>query len=49
MLKTMRSWATDSDCTGIEGSGRVGWARVFAPEGAKVLWQAFELPLNEEG
>lgn len=49
MLKTMRSWAIDSDCIGIEGSGRVGWARIFAPEGAKVLWQAFELPLNEEG
>lgn len=49
MLAIMRRWAVDNGCDGIEGSGRLGWARFFSSEGAKVLWQTFELPVNEEG
>jgi len=49
MLAVMRRWAVDNGCGGIEGSGRLGWARAFSSENAKVLWQTFELPLGREG
>ena len=44
MLKLLQHWAFDNDCDGIESSGRLGWAKAFADDGYKPLWQTFELP-----
>jgi hypothetical protein len=43
MLSTLRSWANDNGCDGIEGMGRAGWKRVFAKDGYTPTLQHFEL------
>jgi hypothetical protein len=49
MLSTLRRWARDSECDVIEASGRAGLARAFKDDGYRVLWQVFELPVEETG
>lgn len=49
MLSTLRRWARDSNCDVIEASGRAGLARAFKDDGYRVLWQVFELPVEETG
>ncbi len=46
MLATLRSWAKDNGCDGIEGAGRLGWQKVFESDGYKRTLFHFELPLN---
>jgi hypothetical protein len=45
MLKTLRSWAKDSKCDGIEGAGRAGWERIFKEDGYTKYLQNFELSM----
>jgi hypothetical protein len=46
MLETLRKWAADNDCVGIESVGRPGWSRVFKDEGYKQIGYFYELPLE---
>ena len=46
MLATLRSWAKDNDCDGIEGFGRLGWERIFRDDGYTPSLRSFELPLG---
>jgi len=48
MLSTLRRWAADNHCDGLEGAGRLGWAGIFKDDGYKMLWQTFELPLEAD-
>ncbi len=48
MLSTLRSWARDNHCDGIESSGRPGWGKIFKDDGYKMLWQVYELPVAAE-
>jgi len=43
MFETLKSWARDNECDAIEAGGRVGWARVFRPDGSKLTSQHFEV------
>ncbi len=47
MLETLRKWAADNDCDGIESTARLGWARKFKDDGYEALWQTFQLPLED--
>lgn len=49
MLSTLRSWARDSGCDVIESSGRPAFARVFKDDGYRLLWQVYELPVEDTG
>ena len=49
MLDTLRCWAYDNQCDGIEANGRLGWSKIFKADGYKPLWQLFELPAGEAG
>lgn len=46
MLSTLRSWAKDNGCDGIEGAGREGWQKVFESDGYRRTLVHFEMPLN---
>ena len=43
MLAILKAWARDNECDAIEAGGRVGWVRVFRPEGSKLVSQSFEI------
>lgn len=45
MLAILRRWAADNHCDGIEGTGRMGWEKIFKADGYKPHWQVFELPV----
>lgn len=47
MLDTLRRWAKDNNCDGIESAGRPGWARMFKDQGYELKWHTYELPLEE--
>lgn len=47
MLATLKDWAYDNKCDGIESNGRAGWAKIFESDGYKKLWQCYELPMEE--
>lgn len=49
MLKTLQSYAFDSNCDVIESSGRLGWSKIFKSDGYKPLWQTYELPVGTSG
>lgn len=49
MLKMLQHWAYDTQCDGIESSGRAGWSRIFKDDGYKLLWQSYELPVASSG
>lgn len=49
MLSTLRRWARDAGCDALEGSGRPGLARAFRNDGYQLLWQVFEIPVDEAG
>ena len=49
MLATLQKWAFDTECDGIESSGRLGWSRIFKGNGYKLLWQTYELPTADAG
>jgi hypothetical protein len=49
MLSTLRRWARDAGCDALEGSGRPGLARAFRNDGYQLLWQVFEIPVDETG
>lgn len=49
MLDTMRRWARDNNCDGIESCARLGWSKIFKDDGYRPMWQVFELPLGDEG
>lgn len=46
MLTTLKNWAIDNHCDGIEAVGRRGWRKIFKSDGHKFLWDTFELPLE---
>lgn len=46
MLRTLQSWAKDTECDGIEGHGRIGWERIFQMDGYKPGLRNFELPVE---
>lgn len=46
MLSTLRRWAKDNGCDGIEATGRLGWKKIFESDGYKPTLQNFELALN---
>ena len=46
MLRTLQSWAKDTDCDGIEGLGRMGWERIFKMDGYVPGLRNFELPVE---
>jgi hypothetical protein len=48
MLATLRRFAQDNHCDGIEATARPGWAKIFKNDGHKPLWSTFELPLVKE-
>jgi hypothetical protein len=45
MLETLQRFARDTNCNGIESTGRRGWAKVFKNDGYKSMWAAYELPI----
>jgi hypothetical protein len=47
MLATLRKWASENDCDGIESTARIGWARKFKDDGYEAMWQTFQLPLDD--
>jgi hypothetical protein len=47
MMHLLRRWARDNECEGLEVGGRPGWARVYAQEGRTLLWDTFQLPLDD--
>lgn len=49
MLKLLQHWAYDSQCDGVEGTGRLGWAKKFKSDGYVPLWQTFQLPAADAG
>jgi len=49
MLRILQHWAYDSNCDGIESSGRLGWGKIFQNDGYKPLWQTYELPIATSG
>lgn len=49
MLSTLRNWALDNHCSGIEATGRDGWERIFSRDGYTSKLRNFELPLNYGG
>ncbi len=46
MLRTLQSWARDTECDGIEGLGRIGWERIFKLDGYVPGLRNFELPVE---
>ena len=48
MLATLRSFAKDVGCDGIESTARPGWAKIFQNDGFAAHWVTFELPLDME-
>ena len=46
MLRTLQSWARDTECDGIEGGGRPGWERIFRLDGYVSGLRHFELPME---
>lgn len=48
MIATLRRFAQDNHCDGIEATARPGWAKIFKNDGHKPLWATFELPLVKE-
>lgn len=46
MLRTLQSWARDTECDGIEGLGRPGWERIFRMDGYVSHLRNFELPVE---
>lgn len=46
MLRTLQSWAKDTQCDGIEGGGRLGWERIFKLDGYVSGLRHFELPME---
>lgn len=47
MLELLQRFARDSECDGLEATGRLGWAKIFKNQGYKPLWQVFEIPTGE--
>lgn len=46
MLGTLRLWAKDNNCDGIESIGRLGWAKIFKDDGYTQLGAMYELPIE---
>jgi len=44
MMQLLKKWARDNDCAGLEISGRAGWVRGLAGEGAKEICRVIEIP-----
>lgn len=49
MLRMLQHWAHDNNCTGIESTGRPGWAKIFQNDGHKTVWHTYELPAADVG
>ncbi len=49
MLDLLQKWAFDNKCSGIECTGRPGWAKIFKADGHKPLWNTYELPVANTG
>jgi len=49
MLDLLQKWAFDNECSGIESTGRPGWAKIFKTDGHKPLWNTYELPVANTG
>jgi hypothetical protein len=49
MLKMLQHFAFDTQCDGVESTGRPGWAKIFKQNGHKALWQTYELPVADAG
>ena len=49
MLDLLQKWAFDNECSGIECTGRPGWAKIFKTDGHKPLWNTYELPVANTG
>jgi len=49
MLDLLQKWAFDNECSGIESTGRPGWAKIFKADGHKPLWNTYELPVANTG
>jgi hypothetical protein len=51
MLNTLKRWARDNHCNGLESSARIGWEKALKDHGYKAIWQTFQMPaipLDEE-
>jgi hypothetical protein len=46
MLDTLRRFAKDMGCDGIEATARKGWSKIFKNDGYKGHWVTFELPVQ---
>jgi len=44
MLNTLKRWARDSYCVGLESSARIGWERALKDHDYKAIWQTFQMP-----
>lgn len=49
MLKLLQHYAFDTQCDGLESTGRPGWAKIFANDGHKAIWHTYELPAADAG
>lgn len=49
MLKLLQHFAYDSQCDGLESTGRPGWAKIFANDGHRPMWHTYELPAADAG
>ena len=49
MLDLLQKWAFDNECSGIQSTGRPGWAKIFKADGHKPLWNTYELPVANTG
>lgn len=47
MLHTLQCFARDTDCEGIEVTGRAGWLKIFKRDGIKQNHVTFELPVAQ--
>lgn len=47
MLSLLRTWARDNGCSGIESTGRPGWAKIFKTDGHTPVWHTYQLPLDD--
>lgn len=45
MVSTLKSWAVDTECDGIESTGRPGWAKILGDVGYNPIGVAYELKI----
>ncbi len=44
-ITTLRKFAGDTGCDGVEATGRLGWERVLKNDGYTSRWKVFDMPV----